>query len=104
MQDRSDHGGVLADETIDIDRREREIVVQCEEADWWILDDVSCTELQVTPRRPQDREILAHGLPDQRVQDDIDALAVGPCADLVSKGERPRIQHVLNAERLEMRP
>ena len=82
----------------------REVLAQGPHPDLAILVDVGLADLDEPSVGPQNREVLVDRVAGQRVQDDIDAFAVGQLQHLVGEGEAARIHHMRHPERGEQGP
>src|SRR5271167_4490814 len=105
LEKRSELGEKLAGErravdqqSIDIDPKELDIIAERLQSDFAVGEEVPLPELDETPVGPEDREAFVDCLPGDRVQDDVDTLAIGNLADVVREGKRPRVDDVLRPE------
>jgi len=105
IEERSKLGEKLAGESrainqqsIDIDPKELDIIAERLQSDFAVSEEVPLPELHETPVGPEDRKALVDRLPGDRVEDNVDTLAIGNLTDVIGEGERPRIDNVLSPE------
>ena len=100
-EQRADVVRPLAEHAIEVDREVGEIVLERQQADHPVLVDVGLADFEEPAVRAEDRQALGDRLAGQRVEHDVDALAVGVGEDLVGERGRAAAVDVLHAERAE---
>ena len=108
LEKRSELGEKLAGESrtinqqsIDIDPKELDIIAERLQSDLVVGKEVALPEFDETSVGPEDRDSFGDRLPGDRIQYDVDTLAICNLADVIGKGERPRIDDVLHPEPAE---
>ena len=105
FEERGKLGEKLAAETwtinqqpIDVDPEKLDIIAERLQSDFAVGEEVPLPELHETPVGPEDRKAFVDRLAGDRVEDDVDTLAIGNLTDVIGEGERPRIDNVLSPE------
>jgi hypothetical protein len=88
-------------QSIDIDPKKLNIIPERLQSDFTIGEEVPLPELDETPVGPEDRDSFVDCLPGDRVQNDVDTLAISNLADVVREVEQAGIDDVLRPEPAE---
>ena len=98
-EQRADVVRPLPQHAVQVDREIREIVLERQQADHPVLIDVGLADFEEPAIRPQDRQALGDRLAGQRIEHDVDALAIRVGENLLGERRRPAAVDVLHAER-----
>ena len=96
-----DHGRLLPHRPVEVDGDERQVLLERPHAQPAVHVNVALADLQEPAVVAEDAQALGDRLAGERVQDHVDALAVGLLHHLVGEGQRPRVHDVLDADRLQ---
>jgi hypothetical protein len=89
--------GPLDRQLIDVDREIRNVLPQGPQVNAAVQIEVAFAELEKAAERLQDAEALLHSLAAQRIEDDVDALAICDRAHRIGKAEIARVEHMVGA-------
>src|SRR5205823_13144557 len=80
---------------IDVNREIGNVLPQRPQMNPAVQIEVTLAELEKAAKRLQDAEALLHCLAAQRIEDDVDALALRDRADRIGKAEVARVEHMV---------
>src|SRR5215469_7657440 len=83
---------------ININPKELDIIAERLQSDFAVGEEITLSKLDETPVRPKYRKAFVDRLAGDRVQDNVDALAIGNLTDVIGESERPRVDDVMCPE------
>ena len=93
---------LLGEQPVEIDRKVREVLPELEEVEAGVLVDVPLAHFHEPAGGRQRGEPFPDRLAGQRVEDDVDPLALRSLADLVGEGEGPRVEDLVDPQGAEV--